>query len=60
MDKKPADACKVCQKTADEVALNKCPICFKYYCDDDRFLLSGREFCGKFCAEYFFFSEEDE
>ena len=60
MDAREPDACLVCHKTEEEVRLSKCPICFKFYCNDHRFLMSGREFCGKFCAEYFFFSSEED
>ncbi|MDX1389846.1 MAG: hypothetical protein R3344_11690 [Acidobacteriota bacterium] len=53
------EVCKVCDKTANEVHLNKCPICFESYCDEHKFLYSGREFCSNHCAQYFFFEDED-
>ncbi len=60
MEETKKQVCKVCQKTADEIHLNKCAICFALYCDDHKFLYSGREFCSKPCAEYFFFDDEDD
>ena len=52
--------CHACQKTVDETRLHKCPICFKYFCDEHSASMSGRMFCSKGCAEYFFFADEDE
>ncbi len=52
--------CVTCHRTENEVELHKCPICFRYFCDDHRQLMSGRPFCSKHCAEYFFFGEDDD
>ena len=52
--------CNECQKTEAEVKLQKCPICFKYFCDEHAYHRSGLWFCSKGCAEYFFFSEPDD
>ena len=60
MDLDAPKGCKTCSKTADETKLHKCPICFELYCDDHAFTMSGREFCGKHCADYFFFASEDD
>ena len=54
-----ADACTVCGKTEAETSLLKCPICFKHVCGEHAFHYSGRIFCGKHCADYFFFADED-
>jgi hypothetical protein len=54
-----AKECVTCKKTEDEVLLYKCPICFRFYCDEDRCTMAGREFCSQHCARYFFFPEED-
>ena len=51
--------CRTCQKTDDETALQKCPVCHKAFCHDHAHSLSGRWFCSRGGAEYFFFSEED-
>jgi hypothetical protein len=52
--------CVHCKKTEAEVVLQKCPICHKYYCHDDAYAWSGRNFCTKQCAEYFFFADPDD
>ena len=51
--------CVACHRSEDEVPLYKCPICFRFYCDDHRYSMSGREFCGQRCARYFFFPDEE-
>lgn len=53
-------SCFVCNKTDDETRLSKCPICFKYFCEEHACHRSGLRFCSKGCAEYFFFSEPDD
>ena len=53
------NACLTCHKSENETQLHKCPICFKYVCSEDAFNYSGRVFCGKHCADYFFFADED-
>jgi len=51
--------CWQCEKSFEEERLTQCPTCHKYFCEDHRHSMSGRPFCSKGCAEYFFFSEED-
>jgi hypothetical protein len=55
-----ADACTICHKTEGEVSLQKCPICFKHVCSEHAFHYSGRVFCGKHCADYFFFADPED
>ena len=52
--------CVTCEKTGAEVTLEKCSVCFKYFCHDHAYSFSGRTFCGKRCAEYFFFADPDD
>ena len=52
--------CKECEKTPDEGRLRKCPICFQHFCDEHAIVMSGRPFCSKGCADYFFFAEPDD
>lgn len=52
--------CFECNKSDDEVRLHKCPMCFKYFCEEHGRRMSGVLFCSRGCAEYFFFSEADE
>lgn len=51
--------CVVCKKSENETQLHKCPICFKRVCNEHAFHYSGRIFCDKHCADYFFFNDED-
>jgi hypothetical protein len=52
--------CHDCERTASETRLTKCPVCHRHFCDEHRFVLSGRAFCTQRCAEYFFFAEPEE
>jgi hypothetical protein len=52
--------CVHCGVSDKEVRLNKCPICFKWVCDECAHRTMGRSFCAKRCAEYFFFGDEDD
>jgi hypothetical protein len=52
--------CTFCQKSDQDVRLNKCPICFKWVCDDCSRRDYGRAFCSAGCAKQFFFGDEDE
>ena len=52
--------CIHCDATDEELPLQQCPICFKRFCDEHQFLMSGRVFCGSKCAEYFFFADPEE
>ena len=52
--------CIECQKDEMETILTKCPICFKYFCNDHAFVTSGRRFCSRGCADYFFFGDPDD
>jgi hypothetical protein len=53
------EKCRHCEKTAPEVTLHKCQICFKFFCDDDAVQTSGVSFCSAGCGEYFFFIDPD-
>jgi hypothetical protein len=52
--------CDKCQKSEVETTLQKCPICFKWACDDCGVRAYGRVFCSKRCADQFFFGDDDE
>lgn len=52
--------CNACGKTVDEATLSKCPTCHKYFCGEHEFLMSGRRFCSRGCADYFFFVDPDD
>jgi hypothetical protein len=52
--------CVGCHGSEQELRLNKCPICFKWICDNCAKRSMGREFCSKRCADQFFFGDDDE
>jgi hypothetical protein len=52
--------CHECKRPETDTRLSKCPICFRYYCDEHSYTMSGRSFCSQFCAEYFFFADPDD
>ncbi len=52
--------CLICQASDQDKSLNKCPICFKWVCDDCASRSYGRVFCSKSCANQFFFGDEDD
>ena len=52
--------CLACQKSDQEFRLNKCPICFKWVCDDCAIRSYGRAFCSRRCSDQFFFGDDDE
>jgi len=51
--------CWQCEKTQEDEPLVQCPICHKHFCEVHGFSMSGRPFCSKGCAQYFFFGDED-
>ena len=56
MEKK---SCSKCAASGERVHLVKCPICHKAVCETCVFNRGGRLFCSVFCADYFFFEEEE-
>jgi len=52
--------CVICQKDEQEVSLAKCPICFKWVCQDCGRREYGRVFCSQRCAHLFFFGDDEE
>ncbi len=52
--------CVTCKKLESQAVLHKCPICFRYYCDEHFYQMGGRRFCTQQCAEYFFFDDSEE
>ncbi len=52
--------CSRCEVGEEERKLAQCPICKKSFCFNCAHALHGKNFCGKSCAEYFFFGEGDD
>jgi hypothetical protein len=50
----------MCGASEEERRTQKCPICFKRFCEECAVSVSGRTFCSRFCGEYFFFGGEDD
>jgi hypothetical protein len=58
--KESSVACEKCGSTDEELRTHKCPVCYKMFCEDCSVSMSGRSFCSRFCAEYFFFGGDDD
>ena len=54
------ERCFRCDKTFDDTYLRKCPVCFKFFCEEHSHTKSGRPFCSRDCALYFFTSDEED
>jgi hypothetical protein len=52
--------CEICGTSEDERRTQKCAICYKRFCESCGHSMSGRQFCSRFCAEYFFFGGDDD
>lgn len=52
--------CIACQVSDQDVRLHKCPICFKWVCDNCAVRSYGRAFCQRKCADQFFWGDEDD
>jgi hypothetical protein len=52
--------CVICQISDLETRLAKCPICFRWACENCGMKAFGRIFCSKNCSDQFFFGEDDE
>lgn len=53
-------ACRVCHRHAPDVRLEICPVCHARTCIEHSFRRSGKRFCSKDCALWFFHSEDDD
>ncbi len=54
---KGKERCKTCGRAPDETRLSVCPICNARTCRDHAYRRSGKPFCSKECAEWFFYGE---
>ena len=52
--------CLACQVSDQDVRLHKCPICFKWSCENCSTHAFGRHFCSKKCSDEFFYGDDDE
>ena len=52
--------CCSCSEPRENATLSKCPVCFRRFCEEHAHAMSGRQFCSKRCAQYFFFGDPDD
>ncbi|MBI4161572.1 MAG: hypothetical protein HY509_03905 [Acidobacteria bacterium] len=52
--------CAHCAAKPPKAELQKCSICFKWFCQECAYKRIGRDFCSRTCAEFFFFEDEEE
>ena len=52
--------CAKCEDHDEAQLVRKCPVCHKLFCEDHAHHMSGRAFCSKGCAQFFFFTEPDD
>lgn len=52
--------CHECGKDDRDTRVRKCPICFKFFCEEHAYQRSGLWFCSNGCAEYFFHVDPDD
>jgi hypothetical protein len=52
--------CFVCNASELDKLLQKCPICFKWACENCSTHAFGRHFCSKKCSEEFFYGDDDD
>jgi hypothetical protein len=53
-------SCHACEKNEDQTRLTKCSVCHRSFCDEHRYVMSGRSFCSQRCAQYFFFADPED
>jgi hypothetical protein len=52
--------CFSCKASDLDQHLHKCPICFKWACDNCATHAFGRHFCSKKCSDEFFYGDDDD
>jgi hypothetical protein len=55
----PGEACDLCGVKGFWLHMSKCPMCHKFVCDECRYQYGGKDFCGRHCANEFFWGGED-
>jgi hypothetical protein len=51
--------CDVCETPWPQAALERCRICFRYFCEVCTFKMRGVRFCSEGCAGYFMYGDDD-
>jgi hypothetical protein len=52
--------CLSCNASDLDQHLHKCPICFKWACDNCATHAFGRHFCSKKCSDEFFYGDDED
>jgi hypothetical protein len=52
--------CVSCRDTEETARLEKCSVCFKFFCPDCAHRALGRRFCSAHCAHEYFYGETDD
>jgi hypothetical protein len=55
--------CLICGASSEEMILERCMVCGKWFCKECSYKQTGRRFCSSGCARDFFWGigeEEDE
>jgi hypothetical protein len=52
--------CVRCGNPEEDVLLDRCVACGKYFCADCAYRATGRRFCSAECARAFFYGEGDD
>jgi hypothetical protein len=53
--------CVTCGASSEVVRLDKCPVCYSYYCGDCAFRSTGgRKLCSARCADIIMLGDEDD
>jgi len=52
--------CVACKVSDQDVRLHKCPICFKWVCENCAIRSYGRAFCMRKCADQFFWGDDED
>jgi hypothetical protein len=52
--------CSICGVSSDLMQLEKCPICFSYFCADCAYRATGRRLCSERCAMFMIMGDDDE
>ncbi len=55
-----AQTCFACSASELDKLLQKCPICFKWTCENCSTHAFGRHFCSKKCSDNFFFGDDED
>jgi hypothetical protein len=59
-DDSPYVFCDRCEQMSERALIQECPYCFKAFCRSCSTRSGSLAFCGKACADAWFFAESDD